>query len=155
MNPVLRPAVPSDYATIATWIPDADACARWAGPQLRFPFAPDQLHALLAVGGESSYCMTEGTRSPLGFGQFWPRGENAVHLGRIVVSPHERGKGYGITLCDLLLRQAWASTAAERATLRVYRDNIAALAIYSRLGFVAVESESNDQVFFMQARRRA
>ena len=75
-----------------------------------------------------------------------------MHLGRIIVSPHERGRGYGKALCNLLIAEALSATNAERITLRVYRDNAPVFSIYSNLGFLVVESESNAEVFAMEAR---
>jgi ribosomal-protein-alanine N-acetyltransferase len=89
---------------------------------------------------------------PLGFGQFWRRDERTVHLGRIVVSPQERGRGYGKTLCSLLISEALRATNAEAITLRVYRDNAPAFSIYSNFGFRIVESESNEEVYAMEVR---
>lgn len=152
MDPALRIAVASDYETIGSWIPDAISCARWAGPRLRFPFVSQELPELLAVESACSYCMIKGGGRPLGFGQFWPRDKNAVHLGRIIVSPHERGKGYGKALCNLLIVEALTATNAETITLRVYRDNVPAFSIYSKLGFLVVTSKSNAEVFAMEAR---
>ena len=129
MNPQLRIPVASDYDTIASWIHDSISCARWAGPLLRFPFVSHELPELLMVPNSSSFSMAQGNGVPLGFGQFWPRGERAVHLGRIIVSPHKRGRGYGKKLCSLLIAEALSATNAEVITLRVYRDNVSAFSI--------------------------
>ena len=137
---------------IASWIPDAVACARWAGPHLRFPFTPQELRELLVVPNACSFSMAIGSAIPLGFGQFWRRAESSVHLGRIIVSPHERGRGYGKALCNLLIAEALRATNAEMVTLRVYRDNSIAFSIYSNMGFLVVESESNTEVFAMEAK---
>jgi ribosomal protein S18 acetylase RimI-like enzyme len=110
-----------------------------------------ELPQLLAMPGASSYCLREDVAKPLGFGQYWVETADSVHLGRIIVSPHERGRGLGKTLCQLLVTEAARRTGAARATLRVYKDNAAAIAIYSSLGFVVVERESMDDVFTMEA----
>jgi ribosomal protein S18 acetylase RimI-like enzyme len=151
MNPALRNPIASDYETIASWIPDAMACARWAGPHLRFPFVFQELPDLLVVPNACSFSMTMKDSIPLAFGQFWRRNESTVHLGRIIVSPEKRGRGYGKALCKLLIAEALHATNAEKISLRVYRDNVIAFSIYSALGFVVVESESNPEVFAMEA----
>jgi ribosomal-protein-alanine N-acetyltransferase len=152
MNPALRITIDSDYYMIASWIPDATSCARWAGPHLRFPFLPQELPELLMVPNSSSLSMAEDNGVLLGFGQFWRRGKSLVHLGRIIVSPHRLGRGYGKTLCNLLIAEALSATNAEIISLRVYRDNAPAFSIYSNLGFRIVEPESNAEVFAMEAR---
>jgi len=147
----LRTPGSSDYEALASWVADASACVRWASPRLRFPFTAAELPELLAVPDAGSYCMSERDGKPLGFGQFWVVTAGAVHLGRIIVSPNERGRGLGKSLCELLIAEAVPATGATAVTLRVYLDNAPALAVYSSLGFCIVESESTDEVFFMRA----
>ena len=151
MHPFLRLPTVTDYESITTWIPDAVACSRWAGPLLRFPFTAQELPTLLQAPESQSFCMTDSSGLPLGFGQFWPRSEHTVHLGRILVSPTSRGNGFGKILCTLLISEALKATNAERITLRVYRDNAKGLAIYSNLGFLNDESENDKDVMLMLA----
>ena len=92
--------------------------------------------------------MGEGV--PYGFGQHFASQPSAVHLGRIIVSPAARGHGFGRQLCQKLIEQAFQTTGANAVTLRVYRDNPTALALYSSLGFSPVEAESTAEVFFMK-----
>ncbi len=147
---LFRAPVTSDYPDLVTWIPDASACACWAGPQLRFPFVAEELPELLGVGRVHSYCMVTPDNVLVGFGQFWGRDEKTVHLGRIIVAPHKRGNGLGTVLCKFLIAEALSSTHAEKVTLRVYRDNRAAFSVYSKLGFIGVETESNSDVLAME-----
>jgi RimJ/RimL family protein N-acetyltransferase len=88
----------------------------------------------------------------IGFGQFWPRDDRTVHLGRIIVAPQNRGFGLSMVLCKFLIAEALHTTNAEKITLRVYRDNQAALSVYSKLGFISVESESNSEVLAMESK---
>lgn len=150
MSARLRLPEPADYEVIASWVPDPEACLWWAGPRVPFPFSAAELPRLLAVSDEQSYCLAEETRSPLGFGQHWVLRPGAVHLGRIIVSPAARGQGLGRLLCELLLTQALGATGAREATLRVFRRNTAAPALYSSLGFARVEAESSPEVLFMR-----
>jgi ribosomal protein S18 acetylase RimI-like enzyme len=150
MKPTLRSLQPTDYEAIASWVPDSAACLRWAGPRLAFPFSAADLPALLTVSNGESYCFVEGA-IPLGFGQHWVLTPGAVHLGRIILSPAVRGKGLGRVLCEQLAAKAIQSTHATSVTLRVYRDNTAAVALYTSLGFTPVESECGQDVLFMRA----
>lgn len=151
MSKVLRISAPADYPAIATWIPDAQSCARWAGPRVPFPFSAAELPSLLAVDGAVSYCLAEEAAGPLGFGQHWELLPGAVHLGRIIVSPAARGQGLGRWLCQLLVTQAVHATGATAVTLRVNRDNAAALSLYCSLGFTPVEPAFTEEVLFMRA----
>jgi len=151
VNEALRPAQPGDYEAIAAWVLDADSCLRWAGPQVRFPFSAAQLPTALALTGAASYCLAEGAGAVVGFGQYWVRTPGSVHLGRVIVAPAARGRGYGRLLCRLLMAQAVSATGASAITLRVYRDNVVALRVYASLGFAGIESESSGQALFMRA----
>jgi len=73
-----------------------------------------------------------------------------VHLGRIIVGPEFRGRGLGRELCVQLISAALQATTATAVTLRAYKDNLAAVALYSSLGFVEVASESTDDAVFMK-----
>lgn len=67
----LRAPITTDYDVVVSWILDASACARWAGPQLRFPFVAEELPELLGVGRVHSYSMVTPDNVLIGFGQFW------------------------------------------------------------------------------------
>lgn len=152
MNLTLRAPTAADYDVVASWIPDASACARWAGPQVRFPLVASDLPSLLAAPGGGSFCLSEGRDRPVGFGQFWVKAPGSVHLGRIIVSPQERGRGLAKVLCQLLMAEATRSTGAETITLNVSRDNAAAVAVYAKLGFLVVEAKSTADVLAMEAK---
>ncbi|WP_460532936.1 GNAT family N-acetyltransferase [Chitinimonas naiadis] len=150
MQTRFRAPLPADYRTLASWVGDARTCARWAGPQLPFPFTVTELASLLQVEGSESFAMVGKGDELLGFGQYWLRPTGAVHLGRIIVSPLVRGLGLGKTLCAWLAVTGRERTGASVVTLRVYRDNPAAMAVYTSLGFEVVEAESDPEILLMQ-----
>lgn len=114
-----------------------------------FPFAAVELHRLLTIPNGESYCLLDSGSEPWGFGQHFVVEDGAVHLGRIIVAPAARGKGLGRELCRQLIARAIQATAANTVTLRVYRENAAALHWYASLGFVPVEPRSSEEVLFM------
>ena len=65
-----------------------------------------------------------------------------------------RGRGLGRGLVQALIAQAFQAAAVERLTLRVYRDNAAAVALYRSLGFEPVDAASTPTLLFMQRARR-
>lgn len=73
-----------------------------------------------------------------------------AHLGRIIVSPLARGRGLGRLLMQALSAQALGQADVQQLTLRVYRDNTAAVALYRDLGFQQVEAFSTPDLLFMQ-----
>ncbi|MCZ8257225.1 MAG: GNAT family protein [Polaromonas sp.] len=149
----LRHPVAADYAAISTWVPDAESCARWAGPKLTFPFSPQQLPQLLAEPGAHSFVLSRGHTEALGFCQFWVREPGVAHLARIILAPSGRGQGLAAKLCRLLMAEAVRAVDVKAFTLRVYRDNHPALATYEGLGFVTVPAQSDERIFFMRAVR--
>ncbi len=150
MDHHLRAPLPADFAELVGWIPDAHACARWAGPNLRFPFVAAELPALLRVKGASDWSFVDFAGRLVGFGQYWPRNPVTLHLGRIIVAPHARGRGMGRVLLEQLMAEAVRAARPDVISLKVYRDNPAALALYRSLGFVAIEAESNAEVLAME-----
>jgi len=150
MNRLLRPPQALDFAAIASWIDNAESCIRWAGPRLSFPFSATDLPRLLSLAEFSSYCLADGPSAACGFGQYWVVTPGEVHLGRIIVSPTRRRQGLGRVLCQQLMAEAVQNTGARALTLRVYRDNSAAIALYGSLGFAQLEAQSTDAVLFMQ-----
>lgn len=152
MAPTLREPRASDYAVVASWIPDAATCMRWAGPRVPFPFTVAELPRLLALDNGGSRCLAQGDAAPCAFGQYWVFMPGAVHLGRIVVAPVVRGRGIGRLLCEQLIAVALQATRAPSVTLRVRRDNPAAMALYASLGFAPEEAASDPAVLFMRLR---
>lgn len=152
MNLYLRTPTTNDYLILASWLPYAAACQRWAGPRLPFPFAAEDLPTLLAwpEGGESSYALVDSSGRLCGFGQHWVFQAGSVHLGRIIVAPNTRGCGYGRELCQHLISAALNATSAAAVTLRVYRDNQVAVKLYLSLGFVEITAESTEYMLFMR-----
>lgn len=150
LAPGLRAPVPDDYEAIAQWLPDADATLRWAGPLLRWPFTGGTLPALLAAPNATSRVLGPPDEPPLGFGQHWPRDDGAVHLGRLLVAPGLRGRGFGRLLLERLIAEVRDRHGAVPITLRVYRDNAPALALYMRFGFRPLDDAGDADVAFMR-----
>lgn len=151
MDLTLRPPHADDYQALAGWVPDAAAALRWAGPLVRWPYNAEMLATLLVVPASHSRVLAiADDDTPLGFGQYWPRDDDAVHLGRLITAPGMRRQGHGRTLVQRLMAEARQATGASRVTLRVYRDNAAAMALYLTLGFSGMPELSDDQVLFMQ-----
>ena len=151
MRLVLREPSVDDYATVASWVADASACALWAGARFPFPFAARDLPDLIRVAKGASYVLCDENAATLAFGQYRVPRTGAVHLCRIIVAPHARGDGLGKVLCRMLIEEGVRATGATAVTLRVYRNNVAARAVYRSLGFLPVEEGSNPEVLWMRA----
>ncbi|MCR8715617.1 GNAT family N-acetyltransferase [Stenotrophomonas indicatrix] len=154
MDYVLQPVQPSHFAVVAGWLDSPAATLRWAGPGVPFPLPADAFAAALALPARPGWALLDGDGTCLGFGQYWQTTPGSMHLGRIIVSPQARGRGLGRELMTALCAEALRSSAAVQLTLKVYRDNPAAVALYRDLGFVDNEHASVPELLFM-ARRTA
>ena len=146
-----RAAFENDLAGIISWIPDADECKLWAGPSVRFPLSVDSLKAQIVYTPENSFCL-EKEGQVIAFGQLIKKGEQRLHLARIIVDPSERGKGCGRILCRQLIAKA-SGLQCRWVTLNVYKNNAAAMKLYKRLGFEEkqppAEEKVSDDICFM------
>lgn len=146
----LREPILSDYSEIAKWIPDAESCLLWAGSSITFPLSAESIAIQLeSIDKSKSYCLYVKNELTA-FGQFWPRDENTIHLGRIIVSPQKRGLGNGKTLLLSLIRQIRKQENPRQVTLKVFRSNNTAINLYRKIGFEVVESQSNNDSFLMR-----
>ncbi len=150
MEPNLRPVQPSNYAIVASWPESAGATQRWAGPGVPFPLPPERFAQVLELEVRPGWALLDEQGVCVGFGQYWMTGAGTAHLGRIIVSPLARGRGLGRLLVQSLSAQALRESGIQRLTLRVYRDNSAAVALYRDLGFQQVEASSTPELLFMQ-----
>lgn len=150
MEPRLRPVQPSNYATVASWPESSGATQRWAGPGVPFPLPPEWFAQVLELEVRPGWVLLDEQGVCVGFGQYWMTGTGTAHLGRIIVSPLARGRGLGRLLVQSLSAQALRESGIQRLTLRVYRDNTAAVALYRDLGFQQVEAPSTPELLFMQ-----
>ncbi len=147
----LRAAFENDLAGIISWISDADECKLWAGPSVTFPLSVDSLKAQIVYTPENSFCL-EKEEQVIAFGQLIRKGEQRLHLARIIVDPSERGKGCGRILCGQLIAKA-SVLQCRWVTLNVYKNNAAAMKLYKRLGFEEkqppAEEKVSDDICFM------
>ena len=150
MKSNICPVQPSHYAAIAGWPESAEASQRWAGPGVPFPLPPDRFAHALDLAARPGWVLLDEQGQCLGFGQYWMTAADTAHLGRIIVSPHVRGHGLGRALMQALSAQAMREDGIQRLTLRVYRDNTAAVALYRDLGFHQVEASSTPELLLMQ-----
>lgn len=152
MDYVLQPVQPSQFAVVAGWLDSPEATLRWAGPGVPFPLPAEAFAAALALPSRPGWTLQDADGTCLGFGQYWRTTPGSMHLGRIIVSPQARGRGLGRELMTALCAEALRSSAAVQLTLKVYRDNQAAVALYRDLGFVASEDASTPELLFMACR---
>lgn len=144
----LHPIRPTDHALFASWA----IAEQWPGQRKGAILTEAEFPGLLDLPGHYSFCLSEENRPAIGFGQIWINAAGAVNLVRILIAPHLRGQGLGKMLCALLVAEAGRLTGTDTVKLRVRRNNAAAVAVYSHLGFQVLELESNSEVLAMALR---
>ena len=149
MHVTLRIAEKNDLGTILSWIPDADACRVWAGPDVCYPANATSVWKTIKADNNNTYSLVGIDGSLVGFGQILRRGARVVHLARIIVDPRLRGSGYGRLLCKALMKTAGVRFAVHRFTLHVYAENHAAITLYRSLGFETETNRAANTVLFM------
>ena len=139
-----RSAILDDLSVIISWIQDADACRRWAGPLVNYPLTPESLAREIEFAPGNTYGL-EGKGSLVGFGQLIHKCKARGHAARIIVAPGLRGRGIGRSLCLAIIKQA-VNLKYCRVSLNVYRDNPAAIQLYSSLGFCEAEKTKGESL---------
>jgi len=143
----IRPATPTDLQHLISWIADKSACRMWAGPKISFPLEPARLSAEIEFRNENSFCLDD-KGGMLAFGQLIPKQADSLHMARIVVKPKHRRHGYGHTLCSELIGIA-RERGVDNLSLNVYRNNKAALRLYTAIGFKEFKEKSSAEVCHM------
>jgi RimJ/RimL family protein N-acetyltransferase len=59
-----------------------------------------------------------------------------ARLGRVLVAPDARGRGYGAAMLREVLALAFGTLGLHRVELGVFTHNSSAIRLYERLGFV-------------------
>lgn len=141
----LRRYSPEDAAIIVAWPQSVDEASWWAGPQTRWPIAPEVFQRWHVDPDVQPYILSSET-ALLGYGELRvDADEQEVELARLIVAPQHRGQGIGGALVRLLLEAA-RPTGYPRAFLRVFPDNRTAIACYLRAGFTPL-SPAEQQTF--------
>ena len=132
---ILRTAADEDLKTLISWVKDKGACQLWAGPVVRFPLTLDRLKQDIAYSKENTFALQNTSGELVGLGQLLPKENYRIHLARIIVSPRQRGQGFGKLLCRLLIDEGIKRFGQAYFTLNVYAANATAVNLYQKLGF--------------------
>ncbi len=73
---------------------------------------------------------------PVAYGELWHRPvEMASEIMHLLVSPYDRGKGYGTHMTEMLFQRAAQRGNLVKVLINVYGDNREALGCYVKAGF--------------------
>lgn len=132
--PAVRSATLEDLMVVASWIATSDECERWAGTQVAFPIDRVALPHTIGFTERNAHVMIVGG-AVVAFGQIFDKSQQRQHLATFIVSPDQRGRGYGRKFLHELLGR----TTADRVSLNVNQDNNVAIALYAAAGFVVAD----------------
>lgn len=138
----LQRATLRDVQVVASWIGSARECELWAGPRLPFPLDVTTLPARIDFGEARTFALSSADRL-VAFGQIVPKALGRAHLARIIVAPQARRLGHGERLIRLLVAEA-RRLLHLCVSLNVDRDNAAAIALYSKIGFHEAERPADE-----------
>ena len=139
---ILRAASDEDLKTVLVWIRDKEDCKLWAGPMVRFPLTLENLKQDIEFSPGNTFAMQDAGGELLGLGQLLDKGNQRIHMARVIIAPNQRGKGWGDLLCRLLIDEGLKRFEEVYFTLNVYSDNSNAVKLYHKLGFKAKDAPS-------------
>jgi len=149
----LRPATLEDLQSVLTWIETPEQLKRWGGPLLTWPPQAGQTWRQIEADTHKVFALIGENGEMAGLGQTLRREENAVHLGRIILSPALRGKGVGRVLMEKLIETGKEQYHPQYFSLYVYNDNVPAVRLYRSMGFVVIETYEEDDSCRMELRK--
>lgn len=144
-------ATKKDLETVTNWIPDAESCAFWAGPRVKFPIKLEQLIEAIEFDKNHTYSLKD-EKNLLALGQIRMFENKRGHLSRIIVNPEYRSKGIGKIFCSKLIYTA-KQLECKTISLKVNNDNEVALGLYKGLGFIIPSNKPNglrEDVIYME-----
>lgn len=137
----LRDFTPADGRLLAAWIGGPVELWTWSGINFSWPLDERQL---------AEYAAESATPLRQSWMAIDPASDQAVghasvridaagtggRLGRVLVAPGARGKGFGTAMVASVLAAAFGELGLERVELGVWDDNTSAVDLYEGLGFV-------------------
>jgi len=148
----LRPATLQDLQTVLTWIESPEQLKRWGGPLLTWPPQSGQIWRQIEADTHKVFALVSDEGEVAGLGQTLRREENAVHLGRIILSPALRGQGVGRVLMQNLIDKGRELYHPQYFSLYIYNENLPAVRLYRSVGFVVIETYTEDDSSRMELR---
>jgi RimJ/RimL family protein N-acetyltransferase len=131
----VRPRTTGDLPRVVGWVPDADALYLFTGPRLHWPLTESQLSDMESGDGFTAWMLVEDqTDDPVGHFDLTLQEETA-RVGRVILAPEIRGRGFAHDLVDSVIQQA-RRLGASKLVLNVIAGNAPAIRAYRRADFV-------------------
>ncbi|MBN1321213.1 MAG: GNAT family N-acetyltransferase [Thermoleophilia bacterium] len=141
----LREFNESDFDQLIAAMPNSRAHLLWAGPEYTYPLTAGQLKETLSktTGETPSFKVYKAVLSDaervVGHVQLMDidRTESRCVLGKVLIFPAHRGRGFGRSLVRAAVEEAFAVLGLREMTLLVFDFNKAAIVTYESVGFVS------------------
>jgi RimJ/RimL family protein N-acetyltransferase len=136
----LREFTLADAGLFMAWIDGPEELLTWA-PVFSWPLDESQLAAYAAEseapGRRIWTAVDSGSGEAVGHVSLkLDADRRSGRLGRVLVSPGARGRGYGAAMLREVLALAFGTLGLHRVELGVFTHNGGAIRLYERLGFV-------------------
>jgi ribosomal protein S18 acetylase RimI-like enzyme len=120
------------------WFSSEEELHHWSGPNFRYPYDFSSFTEDLKLNVLNSFSLVSNDGEFLAFGQYYQR-LGKCHLGRLIVSPHCRGKGVALELMRRICELGLKKLQVRQCSLFVLADNKAAIKAYEKFGFLFAE----------------
>ncbi|OWA37715.1 GNAT family N-acetyltransferase [Saccharibacillus sp. O16] len=137
--------VPADFDSLIAWSGDAKFLLQWSGPEFTHPLTTDQLiHYLEGANDKETSsrfiykAVEQQTNEMVGhicLGNV-DRANRSARVGKVLLNPDRRGKGYGKQMIDHILEIGFHDFKLHRISLGVFDFNTSAIQCYEKVGFV-------------------
>lgn len=143
----LRPYQESDAKYIVNWVKDETSYHKWcAGKFGKYPLTIEKINDYYKNHKleDNFFKMTAFEDNEI-IGHFLMRfidkNNKILRLGFIIINNIKQGKGYGKKMISLALKYAFEVLKANKVTLGVFENNLAAYSCYKSLGFKEIKEK--------------
>jgi len=116
------------------WFSSEDELLDWSGPHFRYPYNVSSFVEDLNINQLNSFSLISSKSEFLAFGQYYQR-LGKCHLGRLIVNPQYRGKGFACVLIQQLSELGMKELEVKKCSLFVLAHNKSAIRAYEKYGF--------------------
>lgn len=133
-----------DIPELLKWLRDSDErfLYQFSGPRYKFPLTGDQLIETINGSEYQPFRFIDKVET-VGHCQFarLDREKGEVTLGRLLINPALRGKGYGSRMIQEMISYGKSVFGVSRFKLVVFDFNKSAIKCYEKVGFRFLSSE--------------
>lgn len=120
------------------WVDSPELLLQWGGPAFQFPLDHKQLDDYVNLADNYVFKVvdsdTSRTVGHISLGKVDLNNESA-RIGKVFVSPSERGNGIGEQMVDAILSFSFNELQLHKVSLGVFDFNHAAIRCYEKAGF--------------------